>query len=162
MPKRQVFYSFHYENDARRVSQIRNIGVLEGNTPVSANQWENVKNNGEPAIKHWIDESMKNRSVVIVFIGEQTAKRKWIRYEIIKAWKDKRALLGIHIHNIKDPQIGKGRRGANPFDTIHFNNGTLLSKYVKCYEPDPQDAYNDIAENIDFWIEEALKSEHCK
>lgn len=120
MPKRQVFYSFHYKNDARRVSQIRNIGVLEGNTPVSANQWENIKNNEEPAIKHWIDESMKNRSVVIVFIGEQTAKRRWVRYEIIKAWNDKRALLGIHIHNIKDPQTGTCRKGTNPFESINF------------------------------------------
>ena len=34
--KRQVFYSFHYDNDAMRVQQVRNIGALEGNTPVSA------------------------------------------------------------------------------------------------------------------------------
>lgn len=34
MAKRQVFYSFHYENDAWRAGQVRNIGVLEGNFPV--------------------------------------------------------------------------------------------------------------------------------
>ena len=31
MAKRQVFYSFHYENDVRRAAQIKNIGVIEGN-----------------------------------------------------------------------------------------------------------------------------------
>lgn len=33
--KRQVFYSFHYGNDVRQVSLIRNIGALEDNKPVS-------------------------------------------------------------------------------------------------------------------------------
>jgi len=37
--KRQVFYSFHYDNDVFRVQQIRNIGMLEENTPVSVNEW---------------------------------------------------------------------------------------------------------------------------
>ena len=37
MAKRQVFYSFHYANDVMRVQQIRNIGMVEGNSPVSPN-----------------------------------------------------------------------------------------------------------------------------
>ena len=41
--KRQVFYSFHFDNDVFRVQQIRNIGAIEGNTPVSPNEWETVK-----------------------------------------------------------------------------------------------------------------------
>ncbi|MDQ1224403.1 hypothetical protein QE443_000564 [Pantoea ananatis] len=28
--KRQVFYSFHFDNDVMRVQQIRNMGVIEG------------------------------------------------------------------------------------------------------------------------------------
>ena len=40
---RQVFYSFHFNNDVMRVQQIRNIGIIEGNTPVSANEWEEIK-----------------------------------------------------------------------------------------------------------------------
>lgn len=38
--KRQIFYSFHYDNDVTRVQQIRNIGALEDNTPVSHNDWD--------------------------------------------------------------------------------------------------------------------------
>jgi hypothetical protein len=46
MVKRQVFYSFHFGNDVMRVQQIRNIDVLEGNTPSTANEWESIKKNG--------------------------------------------------------------------------------------------------------------------
>ena len=56
MAKKQVFYSFHFDNDVFRVQQIRNIGALEGNTPVSANEWEKVKGRGQKAIETWIDE----------------------------------------------------------------------------------------------------------
>ena len=40
MTKRQVFYSFHFKNDSWRAGQVRNIGVVEGNMPVSSNDWE--------------------------------------------------------------------------------------------------------------------------
>lgn len=30
---RKVFFSFHYQPDNWRVSQVRNIGVIEGNQP---------------------------------------------------------------------------------------------------------------------------------
>lgn len=41
--KRKVFYSFHFDNDVMRVQQIRNMGVLEGDEPVSPNTWEQIK-----------------------------------------------------------------------------------------------------------------------
>jgi len=41
--KRKVFYSFHYKKDVMRAAQIRNIGLLEGNSPVSDNEWEKIK-----------------------------------------------------------------------------------------------------------------------
>ena len=41
--KRQVFYGFHYGNEVMRVQQIRNMGVIEGNTPVSPNEWVHVQ-----------------------------------------------------------------------------------------------------------------------
>lgn len=51
MAKIQFFYSFHYENDSWRASQVRNIGVLDGNSPVSSNDWEEVKRKGEDFVK---------------------------------------------------------------------------------------------------------------
>ena len=31
---RKVFYSFHFDNDAWRAGQVRNIGVVDGSEPV--------------------------------------------------------------------------------------------------------------------------------
>ena len=64
--KRQIFYSFHYDNDVFRVAQIRSIGALEDNKPVSANDWEKVKQGGDKAIEKWIDDNMNYRSCVVV------------------------------------------------------------------------------------------------
>ena len=157
MAKRSVFYSFHFDNDVMRVQQIRNIGVIEGNTPVSVNEWEEVRRKGDPAIEKWIDDNMKYRSCVIVLVGEETAERPWVQYEIIKAWNEGKGLLGIYIHNIKCPRNGICRQGANPFDQVTFKDGRKLSTVVRCHNPSSFDAYNDIAENIENWITAAAK-----
>ncbi len=158
MAKRQVFYSFHYDNDVFRVQQIRNIGALEDNKPVSANEWESVKRGGEASIKKWIDDNLRYKSCVIVLVGEETANRKWVRYEIEKAWELGKGLVGVYIHNLKDPRTGKSSKGKNPFDQFEFNDGTKLSSVVNCYNPNPNDAYNEIKNNLEDWIEEAIAS----
>lgn len=156
MAKRQIFYSFHFDNDVLRVHQIRNIGALEDNKPVSANDWEKVKNNGPSAIKKWIDDHMDYRSCVVVLIGEDTANRPWVKYEIEKAWNDGKGLFGIYIHNINCPRNGKCRQGANPFDKLTFNDGSKLSSIIKCYNPNASDAYNDIKNSLEAWVETAI------
>lgn len=157
--KRRVFYSFHYDRDAWRTGQIRNIGVVEGNEPVSPNDWEKVKKEGDEAIKRWIAAQMRNRSCVVVLIGSETAERKWVRYEIQRGWEDEKGVLGIYIHNLKD-QYGKTtRRGANPFELVSIG-GTKLSSIVKAYDPPYQDSkrvYEYIADNLQDWIEEAIR-----
>ena len=69
MPRRQVFYSFHFDNDVMRVQQIRNMGVIEGNPATSPNNWEQLKRQGESSIKRWINENMKYKSCVVVLVG---------------------------------------------------------------------------------------------
>ncbi len=156
MSKRQVFYSFYFDKDVMRVQQIRNIGVIEGNTPVSASDWEELKRKGDSAVEKWIDDNMKYRSCVIVLIGEETAHRPWVKREIEKAWEKGKGLMGIYIHNIRCPRTGTCNQGVNPFDQYNVN-GKKLSSIVRCYNPNSSNAYNDIANNIDGWIEEAVK-----
>lgn len=153
--KRRVFYSFHFDNDVMRVQAIRNIGAIEGNAQVSANEWEQIRRN-DSSIEKWIDENMKYKSCVIVLVGGQTSSRPWVKYEIKKAWDDKKGLLGIYIHNIKCPRNGTCNQGLNPFDQFTFDNGSKLSSLVKCYNPNLFDAYNDIAKNLEKWIDEAI------
>jgi len=82
--KRRVFYSFHYQKDNWRVQQIRNMGVVDGTQELSANQWEELKQSGDNNIRKWIDDNLKYRSCTVVLIGEETSKRKWVKYEIEK------------------------------------------------------------------------------
>ncbi|MDP2301046.1 MAG: TIR domain-containing protein [Ignavibacteria bacterium] len=159
MAKRQIFYSFHFDNDVMRVQQIRNIGSLEENKPVSVNDWEQIKKGGDKSIEKWIDDNMKYKSCVVVLVGSSTANRQWVKYEIGKAWNDGKGLVGIYIHNLKCPRNGTCSQGSNPFDTFTFKDSDKkLSSVVKCYNPKSSDAYNDIAANIEIWVEEAINN----
>ncbi|WP_018983687.1 TIR domain-containing protein [Salinimonas chungwhensis] len=158
MAKIPVFYSFHFQNDVMRVQQIRNIGSIEGNSAVNPNEWERIKQKGSAAIQYWIDQNMKYKRCVIVLIGTDTANRPWVKYEIERAWNQGKALLGIHINNIRCARNGTCRKGANPFEQFTFSDGRKLSSFVPCYEPEPTFAYRDIAQNISGWINHAIQS----
>lgn len=157
---RRAFYSFHYKPDNWRASQVRNIGVVEGNTPVSDNDWEEITTGGVTAIQNWIDEQLKGRSCTIVLIGQKTAGRKWIKYEIETSWNSDKGVLGIYIHNLKDSDENKSAKGKNPFDD--FTVGTdkkKLSGIVKAYDPPysiSTNVYEHISENLENWVEEAV------
>ncbi|MDR0206770.1 MAG: TIR domain-containing protein [Bacteroidales bacterium] len=156
---RKVFTSFHYVPDNWRANQVRNMGKIEGNAIVTANQWEEVTKGGDKAIEKWIDDNMSGKSCVIVLVGEKTAGRKWIKHEIKKAWDEGRGLVGIHIHNLKDKDENQANKGRNPFEDFTVN-GKSMSSIVKCYNPPYSTStyvYNHIKENLEEWIEEAIE-----
>src|SRR4051794_7473629 len=99
---RRAFYSFHYKPDCSRAALVRNVGVVEGNRPASDNDWESIKSRGEDAIREWINDQLYGKSCAAVLIGANTAGRKWITYEIRKAWSDRKGVFGIYIHGLKD------------------------------------------------------------
>ena len=158
MPRR-AFHSFHYIPDNWRASQIRNMGVIEGNRPASDNEWEQIKKGGDAAIQRWIDGQLSGKSIAIVLIGSNTAGRKWIKYEIKKAWGDSKGVLGIYVHKLKDKDGNQSTKGRNPFDDFIIN-GKNMSSIVKVYDPPYSTStyvYNYIKENLADWIEEAIE-----
>jgi hypothetical protein len=157
MARVPVFFSFHFKNDVMRVHQVRNIGAIERNEPVSKNEWLQLETRGRKAIQNWIDDNMSRRRCVIVLIGSHTAGRPWINYEISKAWEDGRGLFGIHIHKLRCPNSGTCTKGRNPFLDVVDGNGRSLADRVRCYEPNARDAYNDIAANMEDWVQQAIK-----
>lgn len=161
MGRRNAFYSFHYDLDNWRASQVRNMGVVDGNHPVSDNDWEQVKKGGDAAIERWIENQMSGRSCVVVLIGNQTSNRKWVLHEISKGWNLNKGVVGIYVHNLRDAlgrQVGKG---ASPFSKVTHNPTKLpLSSIVKTYDPpffDSQQVYAYIKNNVGTWIEEAIR-----
>lgn len=159
--KRQVFYSFHYKLDCWRSSQVRNIGVVEGNKPAPDNDWEQITNAGDDAIKKWINEQMKYRSSTIVLVGSKTANRKWINYEIVKSWNEGMGVVGIYIHGLKNQDGYISEKGENPFDYITFSDsGKKLSEVLKCYDPsgaNSKERYDWISKYLSAAVEEAIK-----
>lgn len=157
--KRRVFYSFHFARDAWRASQVREMGVLEGNEPASDNDWEDVKKGGDTAIKSWINSQLKGRTCAVVLIGSQTASRRWINYEIKKAWDFGMGVVGIYINHLRDKQGRQSTKGCNPFYHIK-TEGKPFSNIVKDYNPPSSistKVYEHIQYNIAGWIEEAIK-----
>lgn len=158
---RRAFYSFHYVPDNWRVSQVRNMGVVDGNKPATDNDWETVKKGGDAAIKKWIDDQLDGRSCTVVLIGSETAGRKWIDYEIEKSWNEGKGVLGIHVHNLKDSDGKQSSKGKNPFETFTMKKDqSKLSNIVKTYDPpytDSKKVYDYINTNFSDWIEKAIE-----
>ncbi len=160
MGKKQIFFSFHFDNDFWRTQQVRNMGAIEGNTLVSANDWEELKRKGDKSIENWIDNSLKYKNCTIVLIGSQTSQRYWVKQEIIKSWNAGKGVMGIHIHNLKDSDSKQSSKGSNPFSSISIKSGkTSLSSIVPVYDPpytDSKNVYGYISDNIESWIENAI------
>jgi hypothetical protein len=156
---RIAFYSFHYVPDNWRASQVRNMGVIEGNRPASDNDWESIKRGGDTAIRRWIDDQIYGKSVSIVLIGSNTAGRKWINYEIKKSWDEKKGVLGVCVHNLKDKDGNQSTKGRNPFEDLMVA-GTKMSNIIKSYDPPyfiSTQVYDYIKQNLSSWIEEAIR-----
>ncbi len=156
---RRAFYSFHYKPDNWRASQVRNMGVVDGNKPATDNDWETIKKGGDKAIQKWIDGQLNGKSVSIVLIGSKTAGRKWIKYEIKRAWEDGKGILGIYVHNLKDSNGNQSTKGNNPFDAYKIGD-TSMSSIVKAYDPPFSTStyvYDHIKKKLADWIEKAIE-----
>lgn len=146
---RKVFYSFHFDNDNWRAGQVRNIGTVEGDKPVNGNKWEDVKSKSDSTIKTWIDDNLKDKSCLVVLIGKKTSERKWVNYEINRAWALGKGVCGIYIHKLEDVLGNQSSKGKNPLASHLpiFESTYSTSKYV----------YDDIKNNIAELVEDAIK-----
>lgn len=155
---RKVFFSFYYDRDVRRVVQVRNSWVVRLNGEAQPfydkAEWEAIKNRG---IEKWIEEQLAGTSVTVVLIGAETYGRDWVLHEIKRSYELKKGILGIYIHNVKDPQLGIDTKGNNPLDywTVTKNgNKVPFSLLYKTYDWVNDDGYNNFAS----WVESAAKA----
>ena len=155
---RKVFYSFHFDNDAWRAAQVRNMGVVDGSEPIRGNRWEDVKAKSDDEIEEWINDNLKDKSCLVVLIGEKTSERKWVKYEIETAWDLGKAVCGVYIHKLKNADGEQSEEGKNPFNKITVGN-TNLSDIVPVFKSSyfiSQNVYDDIKENLEDLVEEAI------
>jgi hypothetical protein len=158
---KSVFFSFHYARDNWRVQQVINMGVLEGQSILNAQDWESVKRQGEQVIEDWIAERMKYKSAVVVLVGNETADRPWVRYEINYAWNNYKPLVGVHINRLANRDGYTDSEGDNPFARLTFEGGSgSIADYVPLYRPSgssSKEIYASIANNLSSWVGTAYK-----
>lgn len=157
---RKVFYSFHFDNDAWRTGQVRNIGVVDGSEPLKGNRWEDVKAKSNKDIEDWINDNLKDKSCLVVLIGDKTSERKWVKYEIKRAWELGKAVCGIYIHKLKDSEGKQSSKGKNPFRQFTLgsdkkNFADIVPVFESAYFCS-QNVYDDIKNNIEDLVEEAI------
>ena len=155
---RKVFFSFHFDRDAWRASQIRNSNVTKDDNAgyLDAASWEEVKKKGEDGIKNWINNQLDGTSVTVVLIGAETNTRPYVKYEIEQSWKKNNGILGIHIHQLKNQDGKTDTKGKTNFG-IKFkdSNGDVkwFAQRFPIYDWVDDNGYG----NFGSWIESAAK-----
>lgn len=156
---RKTFFSFHYKGDNWRASIVRNSWVTKDRESAGffdSAEWEKIKKKNDSDIENWIDDQLKGTSVTVVLIGENTANRKWIDYEIKSSFKKGNGLLGIYIHNLNDKDQKTSKKGRNPLNDWYTEKNGKRIYFSDIYNT--YDWVNDGGyKNIGSWIEEAAK-----
>lgn len=156
---RRAFFSFHYERDVWRASQVRNSWVTQERESAGfwdAAAWEEVKKKGEDAIHKWIDNQLNGTSVTVVLIGAETALRPYVGYEIQQSHNRGNGMLGIYIHNLKNSNGRTDAAGTNPLTNWHVvrdGKQVLLSDLYPTYDWVSGNGYANLGD----WIEAAAK-----
>ena len=153
-----AFYSYHHLADYWRASQVRNLGVVDGNMAATDNEWEELKKGGDLLIRKWIADQMEGKSVAIILIGNNTAELIWVRYEIDKAWREGKGVFGLHINHLDDSKGNWAEKGSSPFSGFYIN-AVPLNNIVKTYEPpytSSTSCRDYIADNLVDWTETAI------
>ncbi len=138
-----------------RAAQVRNSNMIADEDEIGvidAVEWEEIKRKGVQAIKDWILSQLHLTSVTVVLIGAETAYRDWVLYEITESWNRGNAVVGVRIHNVKDPRHGTDVAGMNPFERLRFADGTPLSAYCSVYDW----IQDDGRKNLGTWADTAV------
>jgi len=120
---RYTFFSFCYEDVKNfKVNVVRNSWLLNNSADsfIDGSIWEKEKSKGPTVIKNLIETGLKKTSVTTVLIGDETADRRWVKYEIVKSFEKGNGILGIHINRIRGKNQAISPRGLNPLDRLAF------------------------------------------
>lgn len=67
-----------------------------------------------PIFTYWTtnyDSQLEMRSCLVVLVGSTTSERKWVKYEIAKAYEMKKGIVGIYIHNLENKDKEQSEKG---------------------------------------------------
>jgi len=158
---RKVFFSFHFDRDIWRVGQVRNTWLTKPDRESAGYwdkaRWEQVQRQGDDAVKSWINNSLDGTSVTVLLIGNETATRRWVTYELWKSYERGNGMVGITIHNIKD-KFGLPDTPGSAAAPVYQSGGRTyhFSELYPVYDWVLDNGYT----NIGSWVEQAAKQAH--
>lgn len=96
---RRVYFAFDYQ-DVFAVNQIRKAGEfvdVARSGFYDASQWEKLKKLDPGTIKAAIDKALSDTTVTVVCVGERTATRRWVKYEVAASTERRNGLLAVYL-----------------------------------------------------------------
>jgi hypothetical protein len=137
------------------VAKIKNMGVVEGQTILSSNDWEDVKKGGHSAIEAWIRQGDDGQVV--------RCRAHWGEHccPAVGETRDQESVGGrTRPRGSPHPQPDRPQRradckGANPFSAFTVD-GKNLDSIVKAYDPPHKtsgNVYDHIKGNLPDWVE---------
>jgi hypothetical protein len=152
---RRVFFSYHYDGDVWRAHQVRNWSVEQGWDVAGffdRAEYEDAKARPD-TVQRMIFRHLANTSVTAVLIGTKTAERPWVQKAIEWSLARKNAIVGVHIHSLKDQYGAAGARGKLPdvppgvdFPIFEWNEN--LAEFAHAIESAGQRAENQRAATL--------------
>ena len=121
-----------------------------------AAEQEKIKRATDAKIRKWINEQLQGTSVTVVLIGNETADRDWVHYEIKKSIERGNGIVGVKIHSLKDKESSTDFSGTNLLKQFVVEDGddvTTLSSIFPTYDWKRENG----RENIGKWVEEAAQ-----
>jgi hypothetical protein len=133
----RTFFSFHYKPDITRAMTVRNSWVTKEDRDKAgffdSSVFESKQRDSDDALRRFLREGLSNTSVTCVLVGTETARRKWVRYEILQSFVRGNGIFAARIHGIRNFQKQTAISGNNPLDSLAFavrGDRVHLRKYM--------------------------------
>ena len=136
---KRVFFSFHYQDVIDfRANVVRKHWITKPDREAAgffdASLWERAQKTSPMAVKRLIHSGLDGTSVTCVLIGSETFARPWVRYEIMKSFREGNKLLAVHINSIAGKDQKTKSQGPNPLEYLGVSfsaTGDTATMYEK-------------------------------
>lgn len=131
---RSIYFAFDYEDvESFRANVVRKSSVMGKSKFKDSSIWEKFKETSPKKIKARIDNALNGTSVTCVLVGTRTYSRRYVRYEIVNSFSERKGLLAVGINWIKDKNGNtKLLPGNNPFEYLKLSiseDGSFIQFY---------------------------------
>lgn len=155
-----AYLSVDYERDLHRAELVLQSGAVQFEPLLTAGEWALLRRD-ESKLERAIDHRMQPATSVVVLIGRETAMRPWVVYEVAKAWRESRPLVGMCVHGLGDELGRTDIWGANPFLEVGLPNGCTVAHYAPTHCPpgrNPGAVLDSMKSHLATWLAGAYAS----